>query len=337
MKALPILKWSAIVASSFCLSLEMTGSENPEGQSQTGSTVVTQWKENKRGVFLMYFDDSLSSHVKNVIPELKKRGMVATFYVNPGGKAWKANQEDWEKNIPASGVAVYGNHTMTHQGCKDFAEAEKEIGPVNDIIEKAFPTGKKRLISYGQPGVPAGKWNISQEELHPLLTKYHLVQRPHRWSAASGLKDAASILAVADKAIRNGAADDILFHGVGGDWIVFDAGEFIKVLDGLAERRGALWITDPISEFQYDTERKTARVEVISVGNRQIRLKLLTRADLNWFDYPLTLQTKVPDGWSKCRVIQAGGISRLVSTNGILMYEAIPDGRTITLEPLNDF
>ena len=126
----------------------------------------------------------------------------------------------------------------------------------------------------------------------------------------------------------------MLFHGVGGDWIVFDAGEFEKVLDGLVERRDSLWITDHISEYQYEAERKTARVEAITVGDRQIQLKVTTDADQQWFDYPLTLLTKVPPDWTKCQVSQGNTTTALFSSNGVLQYDAIPDGTPVTLKSL---
>ena len=96
----------------------------------------------------------------------------------------------------------------------------------------------------------------------------------------------------------------------------------------------SLWITDHISEYQYETERKSARVEDVSVGDRKIQLKVTTAADSQWFDYPLTLQTKVPPSWTKCQVSQGGVRNTLDSANGIVLYEAIPNGTIVTLEPI---
>jgi len=329
------LKRVAFASCLFGTALLAATPEVQQGPSSPGATVVAQWKDNKKGVFLMYFDDSIPSDVRTVVPELQKHRMVATFYVNPGGAAWRVYRQDWEKNIPATGVAVYGNHTMTHQGCKDLINAEQEIGPVNDIIEHAFPSNKKRLISYGQPGVPPGKWNITPQQLAGLLEKYHLILRPHSNSAVTGCKDANSILALADKAIATGTEQDILFHGVGGDWIVFDTGEFIKVLDGLSQRRDALWITDHISEYQYDTERKTATVQLTAATDHEIQLNLKSDADKNLFDLPLTLITKVPDSWEKCEVGQGDMKKTVAPTGGRLLYDAAPNGGLISIERIS--
>ncbi len=42
------------------------------------------------------FDDSVPSHVKNVVPELTKRGFTGTFYVNPGAGHYAVNRQAWE-------------------------------------------------------------------------------------------------------------------------------------------------------------------------------------------------------------------------------------------------
>ena len=89
------------------------------------------------------FDDSMPSHVKNVVPELKKRGLGATFYVNPGKGEWAAFKTAWEKDIPATPGMEYGNHTHTHQGIVSMENGEQEIARCNDAIAKVFPDRKQ--------------------------------------------------------------------------------------------------------------------------------------------------------------------------------------------------
>ena len=55
---------------------------------------------------MLEFDDSCESHIKNAIPELKKRGMVGTFYINPGNGPYKNKQAAWEKDVPAAGMEL---------------------------------------------------------------------------------------------------------------------------------------------------------------------------------------------------------------------------------------
>ena len=44
---------------------------------------VANWKDNKTAAFLLMFDDGLNSAYQVAKPELLKRNMIATFYVNP--------------------------------------------------------------------------------------------------------------------------------------------------------------------------------------------------------------------------------------------------------------
>ena len=51
---------------------------------KAGDTAVLKWKDGKKAVFLLAFDDSCDSHLKTAIPLLRQYGMVGTFYVNQG-------------------------------------------------------------------------------------------------------------------------------------------------------------------------------------------------------------------------------------------------------------
>src|SRR3954463_7310943 len=136
-----------------------------------GSTRIAKWKDDKKAAFMLFFDDSMPSHVKNVVPELKARGLTATFYVNPGKGEWQLFKEKWEKEIPAAGME-YGNHTFTHKGVKDMADAEQEFGKCNEVILGIHPDRKSpRLISFGIPGVAKGAWNISDAQMKELYQK----------------------------------------------------------------------------------------------------------------------------------------------------------------------
>src|SRR3989339_636605 len=139
---------------------------------------ILKWKDGKKAVFMLAFDDSCVTHVKNAIPELKKRGMTGTFYINPGNGPLKSQINAWEKEIPKTGME-YGNHTFTHAGALSVGEFETELEKSNEFINKCFPDRKvPRLISYGRPGVPKEKWKITKEEEQKAIAKYNLIERP---------------------------------------------------------------------------------------------------------------------------------------------------------------
>jgi len=296
-------------------------------------TEILKWKDGKKAVFMLEFDDSCETHVKNVVPELKKRGMVGTFYIVPGtGPCPFANQRNaWEKEIPLAGME-YGNHTLTHKGVKSAEELDVELAKCGEEIDKCFPDRKKpRLVSFGQPGgVP---WTVSKDEVRQALAKYNLVDRPPFFGYPMHIKTKEELLKFVDQAVEKGEMAHIDFHGVGGDWLVTPMDVFLALLDKLESRRDQLWITDPVSWHKYLTERKGAEIQILESGKDAIRLKLTAKTDPALYDMPLTLSTKLPESWKSCEASQGGAKLETKIVDGAVRYQAMPDGAEIILKP----
>lgn len=315
-----------------CMTDTLTHSASAqESTPATGTTRVAQWTGDKKAAFVMRFDDACPTHVKNVIPELNKRNLMGTFYIIPAKGEYIANKSFWEVEAPKSPNVVYGNHTFSHQALTDMDQAEKEIVRANEHIMKLFPGKSPRLISYATPGGP--KHLITETQVQELLSKHHLVHAPsfHGHGAAIHFKTSSDILNAVDKAIGNGGAEYVIFHGVGGDWISFDLAQFIAMLDGIVARQDSLWVTDPISIHKYETERSTAKAQVAETTGSQIKLELRSEADASLYDLPLTLVTKVPAAWVKCQVKQGAKMATVPVVKGEVIYDALPNGGPITL------
>ena len=298
-----------------------------------GQTRIAKWKDDRKAAFMLFFDDSMQSQVKNAVPELKARGFTATFYVNPGKGDWKVMKDKWEKEIPADGFE-YGNHTYTHKGVKDMADAEEEFGKCKDVILGIHPERKTpRLISFGIPGVAKGAWNITDAQRDELLVKHNMILRPNVHFGFIHLKTAEDMIKLVDGAIAKGSSDNVGFHGVGGEWLSTDMAIFNTFMAGLAERKDKLWISDHISVHKYETEHQTAEAQVVEAGDKKIRLKLTCKANPELYDGPLTLITKVPASWTKVQVVIGDAKSSATAANGELRFDAVPNGREITLQP----
>ena len=327
-----------------CLTVFMAFTLMAEPKPAVGETRVARWKDDKAAAFLLMFDDSWPSHWQVAAPELVKRGLIATFYINPGKGEYQKYAKEWEENLWKQGM-VYGNHTMTHKGVKDLANAEWEIGECANIIRKIVPGKENRLVSYGQPGVGPDDWKITDAQLDELFKKHHLVSRPTfvGHGAVYHLKTAAEMLALADKAIQDKGREYLVIHGVERitpDWGYQDFWALkqdilFPVLDGLKARsdKGELWITDHISEHQYETERSTAEARVLETSDRLIRLELKCQADPQFYDLPLTLVTQVPASWKKASITQGGELATVAVKNGTIQYEARPGSTPISLQP----
>ncbi|WP_425614379.1 polysaccharide deacetylase family protein [Anatilimnocola sp. NA78] len=317
-----------------------------EEESKLGATRVARWKDDRTAAFLLMFDDSWPSHWQVAVPEMAKRGLIGTFYICPGKGEYEKFTQVWEEKVWKQGM-VYGNHTMTHKGVKDYTTADYEIGECARIIRKISPGKADRLVSYAQPGVQASDWNLSAEGLTELLKKHHLIDRPPftDHGAVYHLKTAPDMLALADKAIANQGMEYVIIHGVERikpDWGYQDFWPlkqevFFQLLDGLQQRsdNGSLWITDHISQHQYEVERTSAAVKVLAASERLIRLELTTEADPRYYDLPLTLITQVPPTWKHAVVTQGDKSIEVAVERGKLRFDAVPGGGVIQVRQSN--
>jgi hypothetical protein len=303
---------------------------------EIGATRVATWHGDAKAPFMLMFDDSMTGHVKTVLPELKKRKLVGTFYVNPGSGHYKAMHAAWEKEFTAAGM-VLANHTFTHKGCKDLADCEAEITQCNEVLyATAAANGlpKPTLVSFGRPGVPEGKWNVTDAELETLLAKHQLVRRPNVLFAQIHLKDAKAMIARVEKALASGKPDTVAFHGVGGEWLSIDMPAFLGLLDFVDLHRSELWVTDPISIHKYETERASAEVTTKQSEAGVIQVTLALKADPKIYDAPLTLVTEVPAAWKRVEIRQGDRSTTATAAGGKVAYDAWPGSEPVTLRPM---
>jgi peptidoglycan/xylan/chitin deacetylase (PgdA/CDA1 family) len=311
--------------------------------SPVGETRIAKWKDNRKAVFLLMFDDGWPSHWQVAVPELARRGMVGTFYIVPRKAEYRKFEKEWRKAVE-QGMTI-ASHTATHDGFQGAEDAEMEVGEGTRYILDFVKGKNPRLISFGLPGVK--DYNFGEGgSLQALLTKNHLIDRGEfkDHGAVYHLKTTAEMLALADKAIASGGLEYLVIHGVeriDPDWGFQDMWPlkqeiFLPLLDALKVRkdRGDLWITDHISAHQYETERQSAAVRVVGVEPGAIRLECFSSADPQFYDQPLTLRTAVPPSWQRCRIEQGTQQREATADGGVVQYEALPNGGVITLKPL---
>lgn len=321
--------WVAIVTG-IALTLASEGYAAEIGK--LGETSVLKWKDGKKAVFFMGFDDGCESHIKTVIPLLRQQDMVGTFYLNQCVPYYRKFAEVWEKMMPTNPAVVYGNHTFTHKGATNAAQLEVELARCAEAIQACYP-GRKQpcLVSFARPGgVP---WTVSDEEKKTALTKHHLVERPPFFSYPFHVKTADEVVGLVDKAIAKGDMGHLDFHGVGGDWLITPTEVFQALLGKLADCRDQVWVTDHITYHKYLTERDSAQVAVQQADKEQIRIQLTSSAAKDLYDVPLTLETCVPSAWKMCQVEQGAIRSERSVLNGLVRYEGVPGGGMIVLRP----
>jgi peptidoglycan/xylan/chitin deacetylase (PgdA/CDA1 family) len=295
-----------------------------------GATQIARWKGDRQGALVLMFDDGCPTHLERVVPALHERGLVGTFYLNPGAK-WH-DQAGWE-TVAATTKMEVANHTMHHSGAKDSAQAEEEIASCHRVVLGLHP-GRKipRLVSFIYPG--GSPWRVSDEDKAAMIERYHLVLRPPTPGRVGGihLKTGEELVQAALEALHAPTFGALSFHGVGGDWLSTDWDAFCTLIDMLAEHRDRLWIADPVSVQSYVAERDRSHVEVLCCEPDRIVLAL--RCGLGTlYDEPLTLVTKVPASWTECVVSQGHAQTVARPADGTVRYQAVPDAAEISLCP----
>ena len=304
-------------------------SGEPPLEGPVGTTRVLKWKDGKKAAFFLAFDDSCPTHLKLVIPELKKRGMGGTFYVIAGSGLFK-DQKDWVQAAKEPRIEL-GNHTWLHKAITSVIQFDEEVARANEAINQYVPGRKQpRLISFGQPG--GVEWKITQQEKQEVLAKHHLIERPSFFGPPIHLKTAAEITKHIDTTIAGGEAGHLDFHGVGGDWLTTPMEQFTALLDKLESCRDELWITDAISCHKYAAERKSAEIKIVQADGKEVHIALSSQADPGLYDMSLTLQSKVPAEWKKCLVSQGPAQVTATVVDGRVQYEATPGSSPIVLQ-----
>ena len=300
-------------------------------RSNDSGTEILKWKDGKKAAFMLAFDDSAPSQLKNVVPELEKRKIVGNFYLVTGNSLYANLKTKWEEAAKSPYVEVE-NHTFTHKGVLSVEELDEELAKCNEVLYKLHPERKlPRLLGFGQPGgVP---WVVSKEDFQQELDKHHLANRPPFYGPPMHYKSAEDCVGAIDAALAKGEMGHLDFHGVGGDWLTTPVEWFTAILDKLEASRDQLWITDVVSWHKYVKERQAAEIKVFQSNKDGIRLELTATTDPALYDLPLTLSTKVPADWKNCLVVQAANKTTVAVQNGAVQYSALPGGGEISIRP----
>jgi hypothetical protein len=292
-----------------------------------GNTTIAKWKDNKKGAYSLRFDDSMMSHHDHTIPSLVERGLVATFYINPGLERYGYGIDSWESLASRLGIEL-APHTMNHTGAAHLAEVEYEIGESFRIVWDLNPPGKSKMLPFNRGG-----WTTWPSGSQEIQDRYPIAYYSRESVSGRDRVDSKELVDFARRAMIDDAWHVVVTHGTGPnlEWLGIEVSNFYKLLDYLASVKDELWIGNVGDIYKYITQRKTARVDLIESGSEHIRLDLFSDADPVFYDYPLTLITEVPSTWSYCHINQNGIQSIFPVEAGKVMYEAFTNRGEIVL------
>ncbi len=316
---------------------------------QIGETRICKWKEDRQAAFSIGGDDSLRSQLYFAIPEMDRKGIRGTWWVNPGlggpvnfkneddawAQCWIACYADW---VRAAGRGHdFANHTLHHLGAASYAQAEQEIGGTARAIWEANPRQRLQLFDRGG----GTTWQITELELAEILARYDCVEgrggsiEDPTWEVNP---NADTLRGYVETALREGSWHHVAFHGIGPscEWGgPVDGAAFIALLDYLVEKRAHVWAGTHTEVHKYSLERDHATVTVLDASSRKIILNLTSSTIPLLYDYPLTLVTKVPDSWKKILLNQGNNSIEYPVVSGEVHFDAKPDFGNISIEDIS--
>jgi peptidoglycan/xylan/chitin deacetylase (PgdA/CDA1 family) len=129
------------------------------------------WPGGARAAVSLTYDDGLNSQLDNAVPELKRLGMKATFFLTQSNAHWRL--DDWEA-LARDGNEV-ANHTMTHPcalaGYTAGRFAHSEIDQMEGYLDAHFGADRgSRTFAY-----PCGYLGVGHGGRHARFARYRRI------------------------------------------------------------------------------------------------------------------------------------------------------------------
>ncbi|HZZ68890.1 MAG TPA: polysaccharide deacetylase family protein [Phenylobacterium sp.] len=128
------------------------------------------WPNGARAAVSLTYDDGLNSQLDNAVPELKRLGLKATFFLTADNAHWRL--ADWE--ALARGGNEVANHTMTHPCALAGYTAGRfetaEIDRMQGYLDRNFGPGRERTFAY-----PCGYLGLGHGGRHRRFARYRRV------------------------------------------------------------------------------------------------------------------------------------------------------------------
>jgi peptidoglycan-N-acetylglucosamine deacetylase len=222
-----------------------------------------QWPDHKKATIVLTYDDALLSQLDSAMPQLKKAGFKATFFVT--GDMDYVTIPRWRK-LAKEGFEL-GNHTVFH-ACptspdnpvsSDSYTQTKMIDEIDLMNRFLYALDGKTVRTFAYPcaqTLAGGKDYVDSLRRNGLVRYARIggdvtsvitdfVHLDPLRVPAYGLDDhtdAVKIIGFIKKVQESGGMGVIMFHGIGGDYITTATDVHQKVLDYLKENKKAIWV-----------------------------------------------------------------------------------------------
>jgi peptidoglycan/xylan/chitin deacetylase (PgdA/CDA1 family) len=318
--------------------------------------VATIWPGDRTAAISLTFDDAMATHLDNVGPILKKYGIHGTFFVSTGTEDWRKRVAEW-KRLALQGNEIAG-HTVNHpcllpqiephaQGytpammeaeVRDSAQTILAEIPDRRGLTFAYPCGN---MSFGPPAEQTRNAALYQR----YIAEHFFAARSYGWVGTvspeelsmlsvpdlgfTADRDYRGLLEMAEPALRNHRWGIFTFHGVGGQWLSVST-DALEGLAGYMARHPEIWTATFGDGVRYIQESRALGIRAAKSGDREARFDLSWPLDAKTYDLPLTLQWKLPEGWSSAQAyVEDKAATHAWQTDRVLLLDVPPGAASV--------
>jgi peptidoglycan/xylan/chitin deacetylase (PgdA/CDA1 family) len=232
---------------------------------------VFTWPDGQKMAISLSYDDALDSQLDNAIPSLNKHGLVASFYLTLASPTVRHRLEEWR----AAAVQGHelGNHTIFHPcsaalpdrdwvpsyyNLDDYViqEIVDEVTVANSFLH-AIDGRRERTLT-----APCGDYLVSGENYLPEVRGLFVAVKGFEsndktfanWWGAVGVSGSELIERIEIESASGTKLFNIIFHGIGGDYLTVTSEAHNYLLDYLVDKRETYWVDSYINIMKYASD-----------------------------------------------------------------------------------
>lgn len=214
------------------------------------------WPKKSIAISLSY-DDSLGSQLDNALPALNRYDLKASFYVLPSSNPFQTRLVEWQE-VAKAGHEL-GNHTLKHScsGSKENREWVTENNDLDTRTADALADEVRLANSMLQEidgkiertfTIPCGDVMVGGNNYVEIVSsEFVAVKGQGSESGFSSLyapegDSGGDLIKYVEEQSSEVRLINILFHGIGGDYLSVSSEAHDQLLNYLAENRDRYWV-----------------------------------------------------------------------------------------------
>lgn len=237
-----------------------------------------KWPGEQKVAISLSYDDALLSQLQHAIPALNRHSLKASFYLSLSSPVVQTHIQQWRQ--AAEQGHELGNHTLFHP-CSKRMLGRDWVKSYNDLSTIPVEEMRQRLITanaflYALDGktqrtftppcfdTRAADGNYVELVRHLFVSVKGDEKLPsgfaHLYMPEEGAS-AKKMIAEIQRIARRAKLINVLFHGVGGDYLAVDAGEHEKLLQYLAGNEDRYWVDTYLNIIQHVNAQESAMTD----------------------------------------------------------------------------